>query len=220
MKTRNIYLFILVCLFTLIGCSQVKKSKNNHASDTTNNLIEFEDIYSSQQQSGDELGPWWIFYKVKIDNSTDSTISLYPKKELVSVKDVESIRNRKEALKSDELLKQLISTSDSGVGDAFLLFKNDTIPLYCTYSPITLSRDSCHHYLFYTNPVEIKRLYDSYVQEYEEFQSFLSDIVKNSAFVVIFNKKETCYYSPDIELHFYGDPTEQSEWDFLPNNCC
>ena len=218
MKMGKIYLFILVCLFTLIGCSQVKKSKNNHASDTTNNLIEFEDIYSNQQRSEEELGPWWIFYKIKINNGTDSTISLYPKKELLSVKDIESIRNRKEALKSDELLKQLISTSDSGVGDAFLLFKNDTIPLYCTYSPITLSRDSCHHYLFYTNPVETKRLYDSYVQEYEEFQFFLSDIVKNSAFVVIFNEKDTCYYSPDIELNFYGDPEEQSEWNFLPNN--
>ena len=218
MKMGKIYLFILVCLFTLIGCSQVKKSKNNHASDTTNNLIEFEDIYSNQQQSGEELGPWWIFYKIKINNSTDSTISLYPKKELLSVKDIESIRNRKEALKSDELLKQLISTSDSGVGDAFLLFKNDTIPLYCRYSPITLSRDSCQHYLFYTNPVETKRLYDSSVQEYEEFQCFLSDIVQSSIFVVIFNEKDTCYYSPDIELNFYGDPEEQSEWNFLPNN--
>ena len=208
MKTRNIYLFILVCLFALIGCSQVNKTKNNYGPDTKNNLIEFEDIYSNQQQSGEELGPWWIFYKIKINNSTDSTISLYPKKELVSVKDIELIRNRKE----------FIGTSDSGVGDAFLLFNNDTIPLYCRYSPITLSRDSCHHYLFYTNPVETKQLYDSYVQEYEEFQSFLSDIVKSSVFVVIFNKKDTCYYSPDIELNFYGDPEEQSEWSFLPNN--
>ena len=208
MKTRNIYLFILVCLFALIGCSQVNKTKNNHGPDTKNTLIEFEDIYSNQQQSEEELGPWWIFYKVKINNGTDSTISLYPKKELVSVKDIELIRNRKE----------FISTSDLGIGDAFLLFNNDTIPLYCRYSPITLSRDSCHHYLFYTNPVETKRLYDSYVQEYEEFQFFLSDIVKNSAFVVIFNEKDTCYYSPDIELNFYGDPEEQSEWSFLPNN--
>lgn len=193
MKTRNIYLFILVCLFALIGCSQVNKTKNNHGPDTKNTLIEFEDIYSNQQQSEEELGPWWIFYKVKINNGTDSTISLYPKKEL-------------------------ISTSDIGVGDAFLLFKNDTIPLYCRYSPITLSRDSCHHYLFYTNPVETKQLYDSYVQEYEEFQSFLSDIVKSSVFVVIFNKKDTCCFPPDIELNFYGDPKEQSEWNFLPNN--
>ena len=208
MKPRELFLFILVCFFALIGCSQVNKTKKNDDPNTQNNLIEFEDIYSNQQQSGEELGPWWIFYKVKINNSTDSTISLYPKKELVSVKDIESIRNRKE----------FISTSVSGVGDAFLLFKNDTIPLYCRYSPITLSRDSCQHYLFYTNPVETKRLYDSYVQEYEEFQCFLSDIVQSSIFVVIFNEKDTCYYSPDIELNFYGDPEEQSEWNFLPNN--
>lgn len=193
MKPRELFLFILVCFFALIGCSQVNKTKKNDDPNTQNNLIEFEDIYSNQQQSGEELGPWWIFYKVKINNSTDSTISLYPKKEL-------------------------ISTSDIGVGDAFLLFKNDTIPLYCRYSPITLSRDSCHHYLFYTNPVETKQLYDSYVQEYEEFQSFLSDIVKSSVFVVIFNKKDTCCFPPDIELNFYGDPKEQSEWNFLPNN--
>ena len=80
MKTRNIYLFILVCLFALIGCSQVNKTKNNHGPDTKNTLIEFEDIYSNQQQSEEELGPWWIFYKVKINNGTDSTISLYPKR--------------------------------------------------------------------------------------------------------------------------------------------
>ncbi|NLX40781.1 MAG: hypothetical protein GXY75_02650 [Bacteroidales bacterium] len=208
MKPRELFLFILVCFFALIGCSQVNKTNNNYDSDTQNNLIEFEDIYSNQQQSGEELGPWWIFYKIKINNSTDSTISLYPKKELLSVKDIESIRNRKE----------FISTSDSGAGDAFLLFNHDTIPLYCRYSPITLSRDSCHHYLFYTNPVETKQLYDSHVQKYEECQSFLSDIVKNSAFVVIFNEKDTCCFSPDIELNFYGDPEEQSEWNFLPNN--
>ena len=48
----------------------------------------------------------------------------------------------------------------------------------------------------------------------EEFQSFLSDIVQSSIFVVIFNEKETCYYSPGLELNFYGNPEEQSEWVF------
>ena len=90
-------------LFALIGCSQVNKTKNNHGPDTKNTLIEFEDIYSNQQQSEEELG-LVDFYKVKINN-VDSTISLYPKKELVSVKDIETIRNRKS-----------LSASDIGVG--------------------------------------------------------------------------------------------------------
>ena len=57
MKPRELFLFILVCFFALIGCSQVKKTKKNDDPNTQNNLIEFEDIYSNQQQSGEELGP-------------------------------------------------------------------------------------------------------------------------------------------------------------------
>lgn len=122
------------------------------------------------------------------------------------------MRKRKKIIERDELTKYVVSTL--GVGDSFLLFKNDTIPLYCKYRPIILPQDSSSNYLLYTNPQDLKFLYDSCSQEYKEFQYFLSDIVVNSTFVMIFNRSDTCYLSPDIKLNFYGDPKEQGEWNF------
>lgn len=206
---KNVYISLFLYIF--ISCSQNNDTKKNHDYNIKDDLIEFEDIYSNQQQSGNELGPWWIFYKIKIHNNTDSTISLYPKKDSVSTEGVDFVK-RKKVLTRDELLKYIISTP--GVGDSFLLFKNDTIPLYCKYRPIVLSQDSCNRYLLYTNSSEIKHLYDYYNQEYTEFQCFLSDIVKYSTFVMIFNKKDTCYFSPGVGLNFRGNPEEQVEWSF------
>ena len=56
------------------------------------NIFDFEDIYSNQQKNGDELGPWWIFYKVNIHNITDSILSIYPKKDSISFEGFEHLR--------------------------------------------------------------------------------------------------------------------------------
>lgn len=214
MKIKNNNMkFLYILLFSIIFtyCSQTAGIKEDGVN-KGNNILEFEDIYSNQQKSGEELGPWWIFYKVNIHNKTDSILSIYPKKDSVSLEALEYLRTQRKF--GEESFSRYVFTTP-GIGDVFLLFKNDTIPLYCRHRSIVLSEDSCYKYRFYTDSKEIKILYhESYIHEYEKFQDFLSDIVKNSTFAVILNKKDTCYLFPNTELNFYGDSLESGEWSF------
>ena len=206
---RYLYIFLTGIMFTC--CFQNTNVKENR-NEMEKNIFDFEDIYSNQQKNGDELGPWWIFYKVNIHNITDSILSIYPKKDSISFEGFEHLRTLRK-IEIDTILNYIFPTS--GIGDVFLIFKKDTIPLYCRHRPIVLSKDSCYEYRFYTNPQEINKLfYNSYVNEYQQFQCFMSDIVNTSTFVVILNKKDTCYLYPQIELNFYGDSLESGEWSF------
>jgi hypothetical protein len=207
MKYSNVLLFsmIFICCIQNVDIKRDKVNKED-------NIFEFEDIYSNQQKNGVELGPWWIFYKINIHNKTDSILSIYPKTDSVSLEALEYLQTQRKF--GEEAFSKYVFTTPS-IGDVFLLFKNDTISLYCEHSPIVLSEDSCKKYRFYTNSREIKNLYHNfYIREYKKFQDFLSDIVKCSTFAVILNKKDTCYLFPDTELNFYGDPLELGEWSF------
>lgn len=213
---------IYILIFSGILASCFHKENHKESSGTSfiversgGILIDFEDIYTNQQEKGKELGPWWIFYKTIIHNNEDSLLCITPRtdsipkellRELEHIRDIEIIR--------EKLLNSKDSMPSSS-GDVFILFRNDTIPLYCMHSPIAINGNSQGKYRFYNKSEDIIDLYHNYYEkEYKQFQLFLSDIVQKSTIVFIFNKKDTCFVSPTNKLHFYGDPNEQVEWSF------
>ena len=213
---------IYILMFFGILASCFHKENHKESSETSHIekrsvdiLIDFEDIYTNQQEKGKELGPWWIFYKTIVQNNTDSTIYINPRtlsvskdfiKELNQIRDIKIIR---------EKVLNYKSSRPSDFGDVFILYRSDTIPLYCKHSSIAINGNSEAKYRFYNMSEDIIDLYHNYYEkEYKQFQLFLSDIVQKSTIVFIFNKKDTCFVSPTNKLHFYGDPNEQVEWSF------
>lgn len=215
---KGIYILIIFGIFT--SCfhkeNNKKRSKSILIKERTGSiLIDFEDIYTNQQEHGVELGPWWIFYEAIIHNNEDSLLYITPRtdsipkellKELEYIRDIEIIR--------EKLLSSKTSMPSSS-GDVFILFRNDTIALYCKHSPIAINGNSQGKYLFYNKSEDIRKLYHNYYEkEYKQFQLFLSDIVQTSTLVFIFNSKDTCFVTPSNKLHFYGDPNENAQWIF------
>lgn len=218
---KGIYILMISALFT--SCFNKDNNKENSKSilieeKSRNIIIDFEDIYTNQQEHGRELGPWWIFYKTIIHNNADSALYFNPKSDTISkafLEEVNQIRDikiiREKALDYIRYEASLPSTP----GDVFILYRNDTVPLFCKHSPVELTGNSQGKYRFYNKSDDIIDLYDnSYQKEFEQFQHFLSDIVHKSTLVFIFNKKDTCFVTPRNELNFYGDPNEEVQWSF------
>ena len=214
-------IYILLIFGILTSCSHKENNKKTTGSipiieKMGSIFIDFERIYTNQQEKGQELGPWWIFYETIIHNNEDSLLHINPKSDSIPkvlLKEWTQIKDR--AFLREKILSYNNSLTPSGPGDVFILFRTDTIPLYCKHSPIVLNGHSQERYLFYNNWEDVENLYhNNYEIEYKEFQHFLSDIVQKSTVVFIFNYENTCFLSPINKLIFSGDPNVQAEWSF------
>lgn len=216
--------YILMILSILTSCFHKENDKESSDSSLSEEssesiVIDFEDIYTNQQDHGSELGPWSIFFKTIIHNNTDSTLNLNPKSDTIPkalIDELNQIKNIKKIREKVLDYAHYKASQPSSSGDVFILYRNnDTIPLYCKYSPITINGNSQGKYRLYNNSGDIIDLYDNYYQkEFTQFQNFLSDIVQKSTLVFIFNKKDTTFVTPRTELNFYGDPYEEVHWSF------
>lgn len=209
---KKIYIFFLIPI--ILSCCKENHGRKQY--DVPKMLIvELEKIYSNQQELGVELGPWYIFYEIKLCNMTDSVLKLYPKKDSVLLEKFQTIWNKNKALNREKLIKLVKSTP--GIGDTYLLFGLDTVSLYCKQSPIILEAMSTNNFLFYTKPSDLMKIYQdrSFNETYKtHFQKFLSEFVKESTITMVIDKDSMYQFSPNNLLQFLGNSEEQSEWMF------
>ena len=96
--------------------------------------------------------------------------------------------------------------------DCFGVFRSDTLELTTIYRSLVLEPNTLESRQYIYGSRMLDTLYQKY--DYRSPQKFLQDLVRESSYYFIFNRRDTCRIEPDpaLDIQFLGRLGEEGEW--------
>ena len=96
--------------------------------------------------------------------------------------------------------------------DCFGVFRSDTLELATICCSLVLEPNTLESRQYIYGTRMLDTLYQKY--DYRSPQKFLQDLVRESSYYFIFNRRDTCRIEPDpaLDIQFLGRLGEEGEW--------
>ena len=147
--------------------------------------ITIDRVYSDQYPEGNYfIG--MVFLNITVTNRSDSVVTVY--------------------------IPELPSLELREGFDCYGIFRSDTLELATDYCPLVLEPNTLESRQYIYGNRMLDTLYQKY--DYRSPQKFLQDLVRESSYYFIFNRRDTCRIEPDptLDIQFLGRLGEEGEW--------